>query len=89
MLDQEYTGDINIILGKSDFLWRNALFEYKDDQEIENLIMAGRRSTWPRISMIRNATAIGRALDQILAELDQKELAESHVSHKKHITPIA
>lgn len=89
VLDQEYTGDINIILGKSDFLWRNALFEYKDDQEIENLIMAGRRSTWPRISMIRNATAIGRALDQILAELDQKELAESHVSHKKHITPIA
>ena len=89
VLDQEYTGDINMILGKNDFLWRNALFEYREDQEIERLIMAGRRCTWPRISMIKNATVIGRTLDQILADLEQIEFTGAHALHKKHITPIA
>lgn len=89
VLDQQYTGDINIILEKNDFHWRNALFEYIEDQEIESLIMAGRRRTWPKIPMIRNASVVGLALDQILANLDQKELVEAHVLHKRHITPFA
>ncbi len=89
VLDQKYTGDINIILEKKDFYWRNALFEYSEDQEIENLIMAGRRSTWPKVPMIRNASVIARALGQILENLDLDELSNTHTFHKQHITPCA
>ncbi len=86
VLDQEYTGDINIILEKKDFLWRHILFSFPDDREIQNLILAGKRSTWPRIAMIRNATIIGRALDSILGELDQRELGGHGAIGKRHLT---
>lgn len=76
LLDQEYTGDINIILSKRDFRWMNVLFDYAGDAEIVGLIEAGKRSTWPRLAQIRNATVIARTLDGILEELDLREFGE-------------
>ena len=73
VLNQSYTGDVNIILEKKNFSWRNVLFGYRNDQEIENLILAGKRNTWPKLAMIRNATMIARELDSILELLDQRE----------------
>lgn len=70
LLDQEYTGDINIMLADRDFRWMNVLFDYRDDDEIANLILAGKRATWPRLAQIRNSIIIGRTLDQILERLD-------------------
>lgn len=77
LLDQEYTGDINIIMSKKDFRWMNVLFDYKDDGEIQDLIHAGKRATWPRIAQIRNATVIARTLDGILENLDVQEFGET------------
>lgn len=87
VLDQEYTGDVNIILEKKDFLWRNVLFSFKQDQEVQNLITAGKRSTWPKLAMIRNATIIGRELDTILESLDDQEFG-SHADKigRRHLT---
>jgi NTE family protein len=76
LLDQEYTGDINIMLQKKDFRWMNVLFDYQGDEEIVDLINAGKRSTWPRIAQIRNATIIARTLDSILENLDKREFGE-------------
>ncbi|WP_203300804.1 patatin-like phospholipase family protein [Marinobacter sediminum] len=73
VLNQSYTGDVNIILEKKNFHWRNVLFSYHGEEEIENLVLAGKRNTWPKLAMIRNATLIGQELDSILESLDQKE----------------
>ncbi|MDF1821959.1 MAG: patatin-like phospholipase family protein [Alcanivoracaceae bacterium] len=84
VLDQKYTGDINIILPKQDFRWMNVLFDYESDEEITGLINAGKRSTWPKLAQIRNATIIARTLDQILEKLDIREFGSAAGS--RHIT---
>ena len=88
VLDQEYTGDINIILRKKDFYWRNALFSYIRDAEVDDLIMAGRRNTWSKLAMIKNSTAISKTLDDILEKLDQGELDQLSLPHKRHLTTV-
>ncbi|MCG8668963.1 MAG: DUF3336 domain-containing protein [Pseudomonadales bacterium] len=79
MLEQNYLGDVNIILESKDFKWRNVLFEFKDG-EIERLINAGMRSTWPKIPMIKNAELISRTLDRILEDLNAAGLEENQRS---------
>ncbi|PID42838.1 MAG: patatin [Proteobacteria bacterium] len=69
MIEQSYLGDVNIILDNRDFKWRNVFFEFKKG-EIEALIHAGRRSTWPKLAMIKNAEIISSKLDRILEELN-------------------
>lgn len=81
MLEQDYLGDINILLDKKDFEWRNTVFDFKEN-EIEELILAGRRATWPKVAMVRNAAKISKTLDRILEELDQSHF--SHTPVKKH-----
>lgn len=76
VLNQSYTGDVNIILEKKNFSWRNVLFSYQSDQEIKDLVLAGKRNTWPKLAMIRNAALIGRELDGILELLDEKEFGQ-------------
>ena len=83
MLEQDYLGDINILLEKSDFKWRHTLFEFKPG-EIENLILAGRRTTWPKIAQIRNAAKISKTLDRILEQLNMVGMHDGAVA-KHHI----
>lgn len=73
VLDQKYTGDINMILEMQDFHLRQIMHFFKEG-EIERLVLAGKRSVWPKLAMIRNTTQIGRVLDEILEEIDQREL---------------
>lgn len=80
LLDQKYTGDINLIMEKSDYRWRDILFGYandKDDSVIEAMKMAGARSTWPKLPVIRNATQVARTIDQILLQLDDDKTSDS------------
>ncbi len=87
VLDQDYTGDVNLILEKKDFYWRNVLFSFPRDSEVQNLIAAGKRSTWAKLSIIRNATLIGRELDAILEKLDQREFGKrSNNIGQRHLT---
>ncbi|MCG8316913.1 MAG: patatin-like phospholipase family protein [Pseudomonadales bacterium] len=83
MLEQSYLGDVNIILERKDFRWRHVFFEFKDG-EIEELIQAGMQSTWPKLSMIKNAALISKTLDQILEGLNQEGMDEKNTT-KHHI----
>jgi predicted acylesterase/phospholipase RssA len=85
VLDQDYTGDINMILKKKDYKLPHIWFDFKNDQEIRDLILAGERDTWPNIPMIRNATIIGRTLDDILEAMDEKEFSDK-VNQQEHLT---
>ncbi len=86
LLDQDYTGDINIILPKEDFRWINVLFGYHGDKEIDALIHAGKRATWPKLAQLRNATLIARTLDGILEQLDGARIALSTGKGRRHLT---
>ena len=75
MLEQNYLGDINILLRKQDFKWRQTVFEFKEG-EIENLVDIGMRSTWPKLAQIKNAALISKTLDRILEDLNREGFRE-------------
>jgi TAG lipase / steryl ester hydrolase / phospholipase A2 / LPA acyltransferase len=83
MLEQNYLGDINVLMEKGDFKWRQTVFEFREG-EVEELIAAGMRRTWPKLSMIRNAALISKTLDRILEELNQEGVNKGKVS-KHHL----
>ncbi len=80
LLEQNYLGDINILLRKQDFKWRQTVFEFKEG-EIENLVDIGMRSTWPKLEQIKNAALISKTLDRILDDLNNGELHEGGDIH--------
>jgi len=86
LMDQEYTGDINIILSAKDIRTRNTLFNYRDDSDITGLIEAGMRATWPKLDMIRNSTSISHVIDGILTGLEDDAVANTHSRHVAHLT---
>jgi TAG lipase/steryl ester hydrolase/phospholipase A2/LPA acyltransferase len=73
LVDQDYVGDINIILPGEDYRLMNALFTYDGEAEIQALVDAGKRATWPKLAQVHNATVIARTLDEILFRLDAQE----------------
>lgn len=83
MMEQTYLGDINILLRKEDFIWRQTMYGFKPG-EIEQLIKIGRQSAWPKIAQIKNAAHISRTLDRILEDLNQQALPDQKAS-KHHI----
>ncbi|NHN39346.1 DUF3336 domain-containing protein [Pseudomaricurvus alcaniphilus] len=86
LIEQDYVGDINIVLNRKQVKSGNSLFNYADDADIQALILAGRRATWPRVDQIRNSVQISRAIDEILDRLEQEALAQPHPQHKPHMT---
>lgn len=76
MVDQQYTGDVNLVLEPGEYSWRNVLFQYEDDGQIESLIRAGRRAVWPNVDLIRNNTFMSRKLDALLLEFEQPDSSE-------------
>jgi TAG lipase / steryl ester hydrolase / phospholipase A2 / LPA acyltransferase len=71
LINQDYTGDINIIRPAK--FWSPAkLLSELDQVEIDELIDSGMREAWPRVEMVRTQTAISRALEAILARIDQR-----------------
>lgn len=70
VIAQTYTGDINILPARRGFN-PTKLLSYRSREEIVAMIRMGEQSTWPKISMIRNQTKIGRTLDNILERFDE------------------
>jgi len=77
-----------MILSKRDFYWRNVLFKFKKESEIENLVLTGKRHAWPKLAAIKNSIAISKTLDGILEKMDLEELDSMSVSHKPHLTTV-
>lgn len=67
---QQFTADINILLTKKDFRWLNVLFFYEDG-DIDQLILAGKWATWPKVAMI------AKTLDGVLERLDAQQMQGS------------
>ncbi|HEY6877945.1 MAG TPA: hypothetical protein VI299_07985, partial [Polyangiales bacterium] len=76
LLEQNYLGDINILIRREDFRLRNTIFQFKDG-DAERLIDAGMRRTWPKIARIRNAALISRTLDRMLEHLNDETMPGS------------
>ncbi|PKP99653.1 MAG: DUF3336 domain-containing protein [Alphaproteobacteria bacterium HGW-Alphaproteobacteria-13] len=70
VINQEYTGDINIIRPPK-FWSPTKILSDLAQQDIDELIDIGQRTAWPKIEMVRTQTAISRALDAILAKIDK------------------
>ena len=70
VINQEYTGDINIIRPPKFWSPTKILSDLAQD-DIDELIDTGMRTAWPKIEMVRTQTAISRALDAILARVDK------------------
>jgi predicted acylesterase/phospholipase RssA len=86
LMDQDYSGDVNIVMRASQIRARHMTFSYRGEQEIEALIRAGQRATWPKLDQIRNATSVSRVVDEILTELELDAVANKHTTHKAHMT---
>ncbi len=77
VINQDYTGDINII--RPTMFWSPAkILSDLSVEEISELIQLGERTTWPKIEMVRTQTKISQTLDRILFEYEN-ELAHDHV----------
>lgn len=65
VLRQEYTADINIFLRNR---WDHPvrLLAAPSREAMDRLLYEGERSTWEKIEMVRNCTAISRTLDEII-----------------------
>ncbi|MBL4609593.1 DUF3336 domain-containing protein [Halopseudomonas sp.] len=65
VLRQEYTADINIFLRNR---WDHPvrLLAAPSREAMDRLLFEGERSTWEKVEMVRNCTAISRTLDEII-----------------------
>ncbi len=72
LIDQEYTGDINIFPNFRGFNPQK-LISAISEEEIRDFIAEGERATWPKVPALRTNTKIGRTLDDILQRFDRRK----------------
>ena len=73
VINQDYIGDINILPAKRlHNLFKS--FSHLSPPEIEKLVLEGERATWPKLEMIRVQTQIGRSLNRILTDFEERVL---------------
>lgn len=78
VINQDYTGDINII--RPSMFWSPAkILSDLSVDEIAELIKLGERTTWPKIEMVRTQTKISQTLERILFDYET-ELAHDHAA---------
>jgi len=73
LIDQEYSGDINIV---PNFGWYNPakLLSHLSEKDLIALMEGGRRSTYPVVEAIRTCTRISRTMEEILLRFEQGDL---------------
>jgi TAG lipase/steryl ester hydrolase/phospholipase A2/LPA acyltransferase len=73
LMDQEYSGDINII---PTFSWYNPakLLSHLSEKDLIDLMVGGERSAYPAIEAIRSCTKISRTMEEILHRFEQGDL---------------
>lgn len=72
LIDQQFTGDINIFPSYG-FGSLRMILKMLSEEEMAQLIRAGERATWPKIPAITTTTRIGRTLDGILHDFEVDE----------------
>ncbi|MEE4277367.1 MAG: DUF3336 domain-containing protein [Halieaceae bacterium] len=73
LLDQEYSGDINIV---PRFRWYNPakILSHLSERELVALMGAGERSAFPHVEAIRTCTRISRTMEEILHRFEYGDL---------------
>ncbi|MCG6872830.1 MAG: DUF3336 domain-containing protein, partial [Gammaproteobacteria bacterium] len=73
LMDQEYSGDINIV---PDFGWYNPakLLSHLSEKDLIALMEGGRRTTYPVVEAIRTCTRISRTMEEILQRFEHGDL---------------
>ena len=82
LLDQQFTGDINIFPGYG-LSSLGKLLKMMSEEEMRDLIKAGERATWPKVPVISLTTRIGRTLDGILHSFERDEAYWLRTAPKK------
>lgn len=73
LLAQDYSADITITPNFNTLNpWK--LFNNPSPEDIQKLVLAGERATWPKVEWIRNCTKVSRTLDGIIEQLEQEEI---------------
>jgi TAG lipase / steryl ester hydrolase / phospholipase A2 / LPA acyltransferase len=73
LLDQEYSGDINIV-PKFSFYNPAKILSHLSEEDLLDLIEAGERSTYPEMEAIRTCTRISRTMEEILHRFEHGDL---------------
>jgi TAG lipase/steryl ester hydrolase/phospholipase A2/LPA acyltransferase len=73
LMDQEYSGDINIV---PSFSWYNPakILSHLSEKDLIDLMQGGERSTFPAVEAIRTCTRISRTMEEILHRFEQGDL---------------
>lgn len=79
IINQNYKGDINIIPPKKYF---NPIKQFgsMSRADMDDLVEAGRRATWPKIEMIRLQSKISRTIEKITHEYHHEVIEQSRRS---------
>ena len=73
LMDQEYSGDINIV---PSFSWYNPakILSHLSENDLIDLMKGGEQSTFPTMEAIRTCTKISRTMEEILHRFEQGDL---------------
>ena len=73
LIDQEYSGDINIV---PNFSWYNPakLLSHLSEEDLVELMEDGENSAYPTVEAIRICTRISRTMEEILNRFEQGDL---------------
>lgn len=73
LMDQDYSGDINIVPG---FRWYNPgkLLSHLSEEDLIDLMEGGEHSTYPQVESIRLCTRISRTMEEILLRFESGDL---------------
>jgi len=91
LIDQEYSGDINIV---PSFRWYNPakLLSHLTEKELIDLMEGGEHSTYPNVEAIRVCTRISRTMEEILRRFEVGDLrpdpAEYHRPRSSRRRPM-
>lgn len=82
LMDQEYSGDINII---PSFRWYNPtkILSHLTEKELLALMEAGERSAYPQVESIRTCTKISRGMEEILHRFEYGDLRPEGDSYQR------
>ncbi|WP_241505809.1 DUF3336 domain-containing protein [Parahaliea mediterranea] len=82
LMDQEYSGDINII---PSFRWYNPakLLSHISDKELLALVEGGEHSAYPHIESIRVCTKISRTMEEILQRFEYGDLRPTEADYRR------
>ena len=82
LLDQEYSGDINIV---PKFRFQNPLklISQPSSEELRSLVLEGQRAVFSRVESVRRCTQISRTLEEILHRFEYGDLRPAPGTYRR------